>query len=35
MPVRLLIRLVVSRIFANWNQLDRWLRQLDAIRRAA
>jgi hypothetical protein len=25
---------VVSRIFASWNQLDAWLRQLHAIRAA-
>jgi hypothetical protein len=26
---------VVSRIFASWNQLDGWLRQVDRVRRAA
>ena len=26
---------MVSRIFASWNQLDGWLRQVDALRRAA
>ena len=26
---------VVSRIFASWNQLDEWLRQLERLRRAA
>jgi hypothetical protein len=26
---------VVSRIFASWNRLDRWLRQVEAVRRAA
>ena len=26
--------MVVSRIFASWNQLDRWLRQLDVLRAA-
>jgi hypothetical protein len=26
---------VVSRIFASWNQLDGWLRRLEAIRTAA
>jgi hypothetical protein len=26
---------VVSRIFASWNQLDRWLRQVDGLRRVA
>lgn len=27
--------LMVSRIFASWNQLDGWLRQVEALRRAA
>jgi hypothetical protein len=26
---------VASRIFASWNQLDRWLRQIEGLRRAA
>ncbi len=26
---------VVSRIFASWNQLDRWLRQIETLIRAA
>jgi transcriptional regulator with XRE-family HTH domain len=26
---------LVSRIFASWNQLDGWLRQLDVVRSAA
>jgi len=26
---------VVSRIFASWNQLGRWLREVDKLRRAA
>jgi hypothetical protein len=26
---------VVSRIFASWNQLDGWLRQVDGLRRVA
>jgi hypothetical protein len=26
---------VVSRIFASWNQLDGWLRQLQALRLSA
>ena len=26
---------VVSRIFASWNQLDGWLRRVDALRRVA
>ena len=26
---------VVSRIFASWNQLDRWLRQVEGLRRVA
>jgi hypothetical protein len=26
---------VVSRIFASWNHLDGWFRQLEALRRAA
>jgi hypothetical protein len=25
---------VVNQIFASWNQLDGWLRQLEALRRA-
>jgi hypothetical protein len=25
----------VSRIFANWNRIDEWLKQLDAIRKGA
>ena len=25
----------VSRIFASWNQLDGWLRQVDGLRRVA
>jgi len=25
----------MSRIFASWNQLDRWLRQIDRLRRLA
>jgi hypothetical protein len=25
----------MSRIFASWNQLDGWLRRLDALRTAA
>jgi hypothetical protein len=24
---------MVSRIFASWNQLDEWLKRLDAIRK--
>lgn len=28
-------RKVVSRIFASWNQLDRWLRQVERLRHAA
>ena len=27
--------MVVSRIFASWNQLDGWLRQVERLRRAA
>lgn len=27
--------LVVSRMFASWNQLAGWLRQVEALRRAA
>ncbi len=27
-------RRLVSRIFASWNQLDGWLRQMEALRRA-
>lgn len=27
--------LVVSRIFASWNQLNRWLREVDGLRRVA
>ena len=26
---------LVSRIFASWNHLDGWLRQVEALRRAA
>jgi hypothetical protein len=26
---------MVSRIFASWNQLDRWLRQVEGLRRVA
>jgi hypothetical protein len=26
---------VVSRIFASWNQLDGWLRQVEGLRRVA
>jgi hypothetical protein len=26
---------VVSRIFPSWNQLDGWLRKVEALRRAA
>jgi hypothetical protein len=26
---------VVSRTFASWNQLDRWLRQVEGLRRVA
>jgi hypothetical protein len=26
---------VVSRIFASWNQIDRWLRTVDFLRQAA
>ena len=26
---------LVSQIFASWNQLDQWLRQLDWLRAAA
>ncbi len=29
------LRKEVSRIFASWNQLDGWLRQVEALRRAA
>ena len=29
------LRKEVSRIFASWNQLDCWLRRLDALRSAA
>ena len=25
----------MSRIFASWNQLDRWLRQVEGLRRVA
>ena len=28
-------RVVVSLTFANWNQLDGWLRQVEELRRAA
>lgn len=28
-------RRMVSRIFASWNQLDGWLRQVDRLRHAA
>jgi hypothetical protein len=28
-------RRLVSRIFASWNQLDRWLRQVEGLRRVA
>jgi hypothetical protein len=27
--------MLVSRIFASWNQLDGWLRQVEALRAAA
>jgi len=27
--------MLVSRIFASWNQLDGWLRQIEALRAAA
>jgi hypothetical protein len=27
--------MVVSRIFASWNQLDGWLRQVDELRSVA
>jgi hypothetical protein len=27
--------LMVTLIFASWNQLERWLRQLEGLRRAA
>lgn len=30
-----LIEDVVSRIFASWNQLDGWLRQVEALRQVA
>lgn len=31
-----LARLVAaSRIFASWNRLDRWLRQVEGLRRVA
>jgi hypothetical protein len=26
---------LVSRVFASWNQLDRWLRQVEGLRRVA
>jgi hypothetical protein len=26
---------LVSRIFASWNQLDGWLRQVDGLRQVA
>jgi len=26
---------MVSRIFASWNQLNQWLRQIERLRRAA
>ncbi len=26
---------MLSHIFASWNQLDAWLRQIDSLRRAA
>jgi len=26
---------MVTRIFANWNQLDEWLRQVERLRHAA
>jgi hypothetical protein len=28
-------RRLVSRIFASWNQIGKWLRRLDAVRRTA
>jgi hypothetical protein len=28
-------RRVVSRIFASWNQLDGWLRQVQGLKRVA
>ena len=28
-------RRLVSRIFASWNRMDGWLRQVEALRRAA
>jgi hypothetical protein len=27
--------MLVTRIFASWNQLDEWLRQVERLRRAA
>jgi hypothetical protein len=30
----MLLKEVVSRIFASWNQLDVWLRQVEGLRRA-
>ena len=33
--LKMLKRVVVSRIFASWNQLDGWLRQIEGLRRAA
>jgi hypothetical protein len=30
-----LLMKVVSRIFASWNQLDGWLRQVEELRRVA
>lgn len=28
-------RRLVSRIFVSWNQVDRWLRQVDGLKRVA
>ena len=33
--LKVLGREVVSRTFVSWNQLDGWLRQVEALRRAA
>jgi hypothetical protein len=28
-------KMMVSRIFTNWNRLDGWVRQLEGLRRVA
>ena len=34
-PFRISDLEMVSLTFASWNQLDRWLRQVEGLRRAA